>query len=73
MLNKYGIKRGKNILNIDESRARVSCPAGENIVVPFNVKEIYTASLENRKSIIIIKTIIANGREPLLLFVIAPG
>ena len=35
-------------------------------------KELYIASLKNKKSIIIIKTIITNKRESLPLFVIAP-
>jgi len=35
------------------------------------VKELYTASPENRKSVIVIKTAIANKRKPLPPFVIA--
>jgi len=41
------------------------------VIVPANVKELYTISPKNRKSITMIKTIIANGREPLPPFVIA--
>jgi hypothetical protein len=40
--------------------------------MPIEVKELYTASSENRKSVTIIETIHIDGREPLLLFVIAP-
>ena len=58
---------------MDESRARVRCPRGEDVVVPTNIKELYIASPENRKSIIVIETIITDGREPLPLFIIAPG
>jgi hypothetical protein len=42
------------------------------MIVLANVKELYIASLKNRKSVTVVKTIIANGREPLPLFVIAP-
>jgi hypothetical protein len=61
------------VLNMDESGARVGCPGGEHVIVPTEVKELYTASPENRKSVTIIKTILADRREPLPLFVIAPG
>jgi hypothetical protein len=61
------------VLNIDESGARVRCPGGEHVIVPTEVKELYTASPKNRKSVTIIKTILADRREPLPLFVITPG
>ena len=56
-LKEYKITKGKNVLNIDELGARVGCPRGEHIIVPIEVKELYTASPENRKSVTIIKTI----------------
>ena len=40
--------------------------------MPIEVKELYTLSPENRKLVTIIKTIIANRRELLPLFVITP-
>jgi len=58
---------------MDESGARVGCPTGEHIIVPAEVKEMYTASPENRKSLTIIETIIASGEEPLPPFIITPG
>jgi hypothetical protein len=58
---------------MDESRARVRCLGGEHIIVLVEVKELYTASPKNRKSVTIIETVIANKREPLPLFVIALG
>jgi hypothetical protein len=58
---------------MDESGARIGCPAGEHVVVPSEVKEMYTSSPENRKSVTVIETIIADGREPLPPFIIAPG
>ena len=38
--------------------------------MPTKVKELYTASPENQKFITVIKIIITDRREPLLLFVI---
>jgi hypothetical protein len=58
---------------MDESGARVGCPAGEHVIVPIEVKELYTASPENRKSVTIIETIQADGREPPPPFIITPG
>ena len=72
-LAEYNITKGKNVLNMDESGARVGCPGGEDVIVPVEVKELYTASLENRKSVTIIETIHADGREPIPPFVIVPG
>lgn len=72
-VNQYKIKSPRNILNMDESGARVGCPAGEQVIVPIQVKELYTASPENRKSVTILETIYADGREPLPPFIIAPG
>jgi hypothetical protein len=60
-LNKYGICKPKNILNMDELGVRVGCPIGEEVVVPIEVKEMYTSSPENRKSLTIIETIRASG------------
>ena len=60
------------MLNMDELGARIGCLKGENIIVPIKVKELYIASPENRKSVTIIETIYANGKEPLPPFVIAP-
>jgi hypothetical protein len=72
-LAKYSIKRGKNKHNMDELGARVGCPKGEEVVVPIEVKEMYTSSLENRKSITIIKAVSAYRREPPLPLVICLG
>jgi len=72
-LAKYSIKRGRSIHNIDESGARVECPKGEEVVVPIEVKEIYTSLPENCKLITIIKAISVDGRELLPSLVICPG
>jgi len=57
---------------MDESGVRIGCPTGEIVVVPTHVKELYTASHENRKSLTIIKTICAEGSPPPLPVVICP-
>jgi hypothetical protein len=57
---------------MDELGARVKCLRGEHVIVPTKVKELYTASLKNKKSVTMVKTIIADKRKPLLPFVIAP-
>src|SRR5436305_6452936 len=43
------------------------------VVVPIQAKELYASSPENRKSLTIIETIYADGREPLPPFIICPG
>jgi hypothetical protein len=60
------------VLNIDKSGARVRCPGGEHLIVLTELKELYTASPKNQKSMTIIKTILIDKREPLPPFVITP-
>ncbi|PWW71737.1 hypothetical protein C7212DRAFT_231846 [Tuber magnatum] len=72
-LSKYGIGKSKYIYNMDESGVRVGCPTGEIVIVPTHVKELYTASPENRKSITIIETICTDGSPPLPPVIICPG
>jgi hypothetical protein len=57
---------------MDKSGARISYPTSEHVIVPIEVKELYTASPKNRKSVTIIETIHIDSREPLLPFVITP-
>ena len=61
------------MLNIDKAGVRVGCLAGEYIIVLSNVKELYTESPENRKSLTVIETVFADRREPLPPFIITPG
>ena len=72
-LSKYGINRAKYIFNIDKSDIRIGCPTGEIVIVPTEVKELYTASPENCKSLTIIETICADGHLPPPPVVICPG
>jgi hypothetical protein len=72
-MEEYEIDSGKKLLNMDESGARVGCPTGERVIVPIEVKELYTASPENRKSVTIIETVRADGRKTLPPYIITPG
>jgi hypothetical protein len=58
---------------MDESGARIGYPGGEYIIVPVEVKEIYTSSPENRKSVTVIEAIRTDGSNPPPPFIIIPG
>jgi hypothetical protein len=60
------------VLNINEIGARVRYPLGQHIIVPIQVKEAFTHSPKNRKSVTIIETIYADEREPPPPFIITP-
>lgn len=73
-LARYKITKPKYVLNMDESGVRVGCPSGEEVVVPDEVADLYTASPENRESVTIFETIYAGGKKPPILpLVICPG
>ena len=57
---------------MDEKGARIACPAGEEVVVPIGIKEMYVGVPENRLSVTIIECISVDGKAipPL---VIVPG
>jgi hypothetical protein len=58
---------------MDELEVRVRCLRGEEVVVPIEIKELYTSSPKNHKSITIIEAISIDGQKPLLLLVIYLG
>jgi hypothetical protein len=58
---------------MDEAGSRLAYPGRKYIIAPFDVKEHYAASPENRKSVIVIETVIVDGRELLPPFIITPG
>jgi len=72
-LSKYNIDKAKYIYNMDEFGVRIGCPAGEVVIVPTEVKELYTSSPENRQSVTIIEAICADGRPPPPPVIICPG
>lgn len=51
---------------MDGSGARIGCPGGEHVIVPSQVKDLYTASPKNHKSVTIIETIRVDGSLLLL-------
>ncbi|KAI1002246.1 hypothetical protein K3495_g5955 [Podosphaera aphanis] len=66
------IRKTKRVWNMDETGARIRCPSGLVVMVPKDVKELYTGSPETRVSIIVVETISAAGNyQP--PFVILPG
>jgi hypothetical protein len=71
-LARRDITNGSRIHNMDEKGARLGCPAGEVVIVPVLITEMYTGIPENRKSLTIIESISANGRA-IPPVVIVPG
>ncbi|CZT44806.1 uncharacterized protein RSE6_05041 [Rhynchosporium secalis] len=57
---------------MDEKGARIYMPAGEEVVVPVGIKEMYCGVLENRMSVTIIEAVYAN-RTVVPLVIIIPG
>jgi len=72
-LAKYNIDKAKYLYNMDESGVRIGCPAGKVVIVPTEVKELYTTSPENRPSVTIIEAICADGCLPPSPVIICPG
>jgi hypothetical protein len=58
---------------MDESGVRVGCPNGEEVIVPIEIKELYTASPKNRKSMTIIEAIYTDGLPPPPPMIICPS
>jgi hypothetical protein len=47
---------------MDEKGARIACPAGEEVVVPVGIKEMYIGVPQNRLSVTIVECISADGK-----------
>ena len=58
---------------MDESGARVGCPNREEVIILIKVKELYTTSPENQKSITIIEAICIDRSELPPLMIICLG
>jgi hypothetical protein len=67
-----GVKHGKYIYNMDEKGCRIACPAGEEVIVPVGIKEMYVGIPENRMSLTVIESISADGKA-IPPVVIVPG
>ena len=72
VLEYISIRTGKRIHNMDEKGARITCSAGEEVVVPVGIKEIYVGVPQNRLSIIVVECISAD-RKAISPLVIIPG
>ncbi|TVY33509.1 hypothetical protein LOCC1_G008304 [Lachnellula occidentalis] len=70
MLYDLGIKKEKNVLNIDKASACIRCLKGELIIILINIIKYYTSSPKNRKLVIVIKIVIIDSREGPLPFII---
>ena len=71
-LEYTGIKSGKYIHNMDEKGCRIAVPAGEEVVVPIRIKEMYVGIPENRLSLTVVESISADGKA-IPPVVIVPG
>jgi hypothetical protein len=60
------------IHNMDEKGCRIACPAGEDVVVPVGIDEMYVGIPENRLSLTVIESICADGTA-ISPVVIIPG
>jgi hypothetical protein len=72
-LRERNIYSGRYIHNFDKTNARIGCPRGQEVVVPIYIYELYTLSPENRRSIIVVKSISANGYKPPAPTIIVPA
>jgi hypothetical protein len=61
-LEATGIQHRKQIYNIDKKGARICVPAGEEVVVPIGIKEMYIGIPENCISLTIIEYMSADGK-----------
>src|SRR5450432_423434 len=71
--DKYHIRKSRDIHNMDESGARVGCLNREEVIVLINIKELYTTSPKNQKSMTIIEDICIDRLELPLLMIICLG
>src|SRR4029077_20977410 len=71
-LEYKGVKSGKYIHNMDEKGCRIACPAGKEVVVPIEIKEMYVGVPENRLSLTVIESISADSKA-IPPVVIVPG
>jgi DDE superfamily endonuclease len=71
-LEYTGVRSGKYIHNMDEKGCRIACPAGQEVVVPTGIKEMYVGVPENRLSLTVIESISADGKA-IPPIVIVPG
>ena len=71
-LAKFQIK-DMNIYNFNETNARLGCLKGMEVIVLEEVKELFSLSPENRKSVTVIKTIGCMNVKKIPPVIIVPG
>ncbi|RFU25356.1 hypothetical protein B7463_g10984, partial [Scytalidium lignicola] len=71
-LKKYDIQK-QDLYNFEETGFRIGCPKGVEVLIPIEVRELYSLSPENRRSITIIETIIADGTASIPPVIIVQG
>jgi hypothetical protein len=71
VLKRFKIKHAKNIVNFDKTGTWIGYIGFKDIIVLIKVIELYKASLENRKSVMICEVIRTNGNEPLLYIIVS--
>jgi hypothetical protein len=73
VLKRFKIKHAKNIVNFDETGTWIGYTRFKDVIVLIEVMELYKASLENYKSVIIYKAIRVDRSKPPPLYIIVPG
>ncbi|KAN0098739.1 hypothetical protein V8E51_014402 [Hyaloscypha variabilis] len=71
-LTTTGVHHGTNIHNIDKKGARIYIPAGEEVVIPIRVIEIYTRIPKNRLLVTVVEYI-STDRKAILPLIIIKG
>ena len=61
----------KEKINFDETRIQIECMKGQEILIPFDIKEFYAINSENKKSITVFEMInVAEHYSPPSLIII---
>ncbi len=69
---KFQIKDG-NIYNFNETNARLGCPKGVDVIVPLEVKELFSLSPETRKLVTVGATIGVINKKKIPPVIIVPS
>ncbi|RFU25628.1 hypothetical protein B7463_g10700, partial [Scytalidium lignicola] len=59
-----------DIYNMDETSFRVGVTLGEEVIVLVEIKELYEGTFQNRKSVIVIECVLADGKAPIPLVIL---
>jgi hypothetical protein len=70
VLKRFKIKHAKNIVNFNETGTWIGYIRFKDIIILIEIIELYKASLENHKSIMIYEVIRVDKSEPPFLYII---